>query len=157
MSLLESLPKPEADNCIIDFAGITKVLPHRFPFLLVDRVIEMELEKTIVVTKNVSFNEPFFQGHFPEDPVMPGVLQTEAMAQAGCILIALSYEEETKGKRPAFMGVDSARFKRPVRPGDVLTITATMEKWRRGIATWSAVITVDGKVAASATLMATMV
>jgi len=160
MSILETLPKPQAKNCLLDYAAILQLLPHRFPFLLIDRVLSFEpdAEKAkITCLKNVSFNEPYFMGHFPGDPVMPGVLQVEAMAQAGCILAYLKFEEESKGKRPAFMGVDGCRFRRAVRPGDVLRIEAELEEFRRGI------ISFDGKIfagedrVAEAKLKATMV
>jgi len=156
MSLLDTLPKPEAEGCVIDFAGIRKLLPHRYPFLLVDRVLEVEPGVRLVAHKNVSFNEPYFQGHFPEEPVMPGVLQVEAMAQAMGILMLLA-DETLADKRPAFMGVDECRFRRPVRPGDVLEIRVELEKMRRGIGVCKAEIFCDGVLVSNATLTATMV
>lgn len=157
MSLIDDLPKSEKKNVALDYASILKILPHRYPFLLVDAVKEYELGKTLVGLKNVSFNEPFFQGHFPSDPVMPGVLQVEAMAQTGAILMYLSYEKENVGKRPAFMGVDACRFRRPVRPGDTLEIRTEIIKYRRGIGTLQGQILVDGDVACDAQIMAMMV
>ncbi|NLB64261.1 MAG: 3-hydroxyacyl-ACP dehydratase FabZ [Fibrobacter sp.] len=157
MSLLESLPKPEKEGAIVDFAGILELLPHRYPFLLVDKVISLDEEtKTIVCQKNVSFNEPFFSGHFPQEPVMPGVLQVEAMAQAGCVMMYLLHEEN-KDKRPAFMGVDNCRFRKPVRPGDILTIEATETRYRRGLGTLNARVSVDGVLVSECTIMAMMV
>jgi 3-hydroxyacyl-[acyl-carrier-protein] dehydratase len=158
MSILDELGKTERTSCIIDFAGITKLLPHRYPFLLVDKILEYDQEaQTMVGQKNVTFNEPFFQGHFPEEPVMPGVLQIEAMAQTGCILMYLLHESETLGKRPAFMGVDACRFRKPVRPGDVLRIQVKEVKWRRNIGTIECKILCEDDVVSDATLMATMV
>lgn len=158
MSLLEELPKSEKPNYLLDFAAITKMLPHRYPFLFVDGIRSYDAdEKKIIGQKNVSFNEPFFQGHFPEEPVMPGVIQVETMAQVGCIMMYLLHEDESAGKRPAFMGVDTCRFRKPVRPGDVLVVEAVETKWRRSIGTLEARILVNDVVVSQATLMATMV
>ncbi len=144
-------------NFILDYAAILKLLPHRFPFLLVDGIIALEKEKNIVGQKNVSFNEPFFSGHFPADPVMPGVLQIEALAQVSCILVALSYPEDSAGKRPAFAGIEECRFRKPVRPGHVLTLKAELEKYRRGFAVLRASAEADGQVVAEAIIKASMV
>lgn len=157
MSLLESLPKSNDPTCLYDYAAVQQILPHRYPFLFIDKIVEMELGKRIVCQKNVTFNEPFFQGHFPGDPVMPGVIQVEAMAQAGCMLILLSHEAENVGKRPAFMGVDECRFRRPVRPGDVLRIEAEILKYRRGIGQLSAKTYVGDILVSECLAMATMV
>lgn len=157
MNFLDKLPKPEKNDCIIDFAGIREILPHRYPFLFIDKVISFDAEtKTVVAQKNVSFNEPYFQGHFPEEPVMPGVIQIEAMAQAGVIMEFMIRADEIEGKRPAFMGVDSCRFRRPVRPGDVLIIEVKELKYRRGIISMETKITVGDDIVANAILMATM-
>lgn len=158
MSLIDTLPKPEKTGAVLDFAAILKLLPHRYPFLLVDKVISFETgtPNKIICQKNVTFNEPFFNGHFPAEPVMPGVLQVEAMAQAGCIMMYLCHDEN-QGKRPAFMGVDACRFRKPVRPGDVLTIECEEEKYRRGIGTMKATVKVGDELVAEATLMAMMV
>ena len=158
MNKLEDLlGKSENPDFILDFAAILKLLPHRYPFLLVDGIISLEKEKSIVGQKNVSFNEPFFSGHFPSEPVMPGVLQIEALAQVSCILIALSYPEESQGKRPAFAGIEEARFRKPVRPGNVLTLKAELEKYRRGFAVLKASAEVGGQVVAEAIIKASMV
>jgi 3-hydroxyacyl-[acyl-carrier-protein] dehydratase len=157
MSILEKLTPPQAPDCIMDYAAIQELLPHRYPFLFIDRVNSFNGTDTVVCQKNVSFNEPFFAGHFPNEPVMPGVIQIEAMAQAACVLIYLCYSEENVGKRPAFMGVNEARFRKPVRPGDILTISATVEKYRRGIGTVACVVKVGDVVVSDCTLMATMV
>jgi 3-hydroxyacyl-[acyl-carrier-protein] dehydratase len=142
---------------VVDYAGILKVLPHRFPFLLIDGVTAFEAGKALVGVKNVSFGEPFFSGHFPQDPVMPGVLQIEALAQASCLLVALSFPEDAAGKRPAFAGINEARFRKPVRPGHVLTLHAELEKYRRGFATLKTRAEIDGEVAAEAGIVAAMV
>lgn len=149
--------KPQGPKFVIDYAGILKALPHRFPFLLIDGVTAFEKGKSLTGIKNVSFNEPFFSGHFPEDPVMPGVLQVEALAQACCILVALSFPEDAAGKRPAFAGVNEARFRKPVRPGHVLTLHAELEKYRRGFATLKTRAEIDGELAAEAGILAVMV
>lgn len=138
----------------MDIQKITSLLPHRYPFLLVDRVIEVEPGQRLVGIKNVTFNEPFFQGHFPEKPVMPGVLIIEALAQATGLLAMES--EEVAGKAIYYLvGVDRARFKRPVVPGDQLQLDVTVSKQRRGIWTFSGKATVEGAVCASAEIMCT--
>lgn len=155
--ILETLPKSENPKFILDFAGILKVLPHRYPFLFVDGITAFEKAKSITGIKNVSFNEPFFAGHFPGEPVMPGVLQIEALAQVSCILVFLSYPEESAGKRPAFAGIEEVRFRRPVRPGQVLTLTGELDKYRRGFAVIKAKAEIEGDLAAEAIIKASMV
>ena len=141
----------------MDIVEIQQYLPHRYPFLLVDRVLECEPGKQIVAIKNVTFNEPFFAGHFPKLPIMPGVLIIEAMAQAAAILAF-----KTAGRLPSddalvyFLGIDDARFKRPVTPGDQLTFTARIERNIKGVWKFAAEATVDGKLAAEAKMMCTM-
>ncbi|MCE5231404.1 3-hydroxyacyl-ACP dehydratase FabZ [bacterium] len=127
----------------LDVNAIREILPHRYPFLLVDRVIEMVEGQSIVAIKCLSVNEPFFQGHFPQLPVMPGVLQIEALAQAGAIL-GLSMAEN-RGKIAYLTGADEFKFRRPVVPGDVLTLTVTMEKYRRGFGRAKGVASVNGE------------
>lgn len=153
----ESLPKSENPKFILDFAGILRILPHRYPFLLVDGITAFEKGRSIAGVKNVSFNEPFFAGHFPSEPVMPGVLQIEALAQLACILVSLSYPEETAGKRPAFAGIEEARFRRPVRPGHVLSLSGELDKYRRGFAVVKAKAEIDRDLAAEAVIKASMV
>jgi beta-hydroxyacyl-ACP dehydratase FabZ len=155
---LESdLENPDLPGAPLDFAGILATLPHRFPFLYVDKVESWIPKKSIRAAKNVSFNDPFFQGHFPSEPVMPGVIQIEALAQACCLLMVLSYPEEGKGKRPAFAGIEECRFRLPVRPGDVLVLEAEFEKFRRGFATFTTRAKVGGQVASEARIIATLV
>ena len=133
---------------------IMEMLPHRYPFLLVDRIDEIVPGERIVGTKNVTINEPFFQGHFPGHPIMPGVLIVEAMAQVGGVF-ALASDDENQGKVTYFVGIDKAKFRRPVRPGDVLRFELALIGSRRGIYTFEAKALVDGKVVAEAELKAT--
>ena len=138
---------------VLQEADIRRILPHRYPFLLIDRVVEVEPGKRVRAYKNVSVNEPFFQGHFPDRPVMPGVLVIEAMAQAGGILAHES--EPDLEPKPLFylVGVDEARFRRPVRPGDRLDIELSVEKVRRGMWRYAGKAYVGDKLAASAIIM----
>lgn len=135
---------------MIGIKEIMEVIPHRPPFLLIDKIIEVEEGKKVVAQKCVTMNEPFFVGHFPGEPVMPGVLIIEALAQAGAYAI-LSLEEN-KGKIAFFGAIKDAKFKRVVKPGDVLTLTTEIIKMRGPIGVGSAVATVDGEVCATATL-----
>ncbi|WP_420225648.1 3-hydroxyacyl-ACP dehydratase FabZ [Pigmentiphaga litoralis] len=141
----------------MDIKGILEHLPHRYPMLLVDRVLECVPGESITAIKNVSFNEPFFTGHFPHHPVMPGVLILEAMAQAAAITSFTA-----AGKKPDektvyyFVGIDAARFKRPVVPGDQLRMELKVERVSRGIVKYKGKALVDGQVAAEAELMCTV-
>ena len=139
----------------IDVIKIQSILPHRYPFLLVDRVIELEPNKRIRAIKNVTINEPFFQGHFPGHPVMPGVLVVEAMAQAGGLLTQLSLEETPEKSEKLFylVKVDNARFSKMVVPGDQLDIEVVLKRTIRNMAMYECVARVDGKVAASADIL----
>lgn len=132
---------------------IANILPHRYPFLLVDRVIELESGKRIVALKNVTTNEPFFQGHFPGHPVMPGVLIVEALAQASGLLIGLSDAGESRGKLFYLVKVDNARFSRPVCPGDQLRLEVQLKRLIRGMGIFIARALVDGQEVASCELM----
>ncbi|HEX2953184.1 MAG TPA: 3-hydroxyacyl-ACP dehydratase FabZ [Bacillota bacterium] len=135
----------------MDIGEIKKLLPHRYPFLLVDRVLEYEPNRRIVAIKNVTANEEFFNGHFPQKPVMPGVLIIESLAQvAGLAMLA---EEEHRGKIPYFTGIDSARFRRPVIPGDQLRLEVEVLRIKGNFGRAAAKATVDGQVVAEAELM----
>ncbi len=134
----------------IEAAEIMRIIPHRYPFLLVDRVVELEPGKRVVAIKNVTANEPQFTGHFPERPIMPGVLMVEAMAQAGAVAV-LSLPEYA-GKLALFAGIDECRFRRTVVPGDTLRMEVTLEKLRGMFGRARAVASVDGDVATEATI-----
>jgi 3-hydroxyacyl-[acyl-carrier-protein] dehydratase len=139
----------------VDVIKIQSLLPHRYPFLLVDRVIELEPHKRIRAIKNVTINEPFFQGHFPGHPVMPGVLVVEAMAQVGGLLTQLSLEEAPEKSEKLFylVKVDNARFSKMVVPGDQLDIEVILKRTIRNMAMYECTARVDGKVAASAEIL----
>ncbi len=140
----------------IDIGRILELIPHRYPFLLVDRIVEIERRKRVQAIKNVTFNEPFFQGHFPGAPVMPGVLIIESMAQAAAVLILLEVDDRDK-KLVYFTGIDECRFRRPVTPGDVLTIDVDVQRLRPRAAKVRGVARVDGELAAEATLLCAMI
>lgn len=140
---------------MIDINEIMRHLPHRYPFLLIDRIEELEVGEKIVALKNVTINEPFFQGHFPGHPIMPGVLIVEAMAQAGGIL-AFKSEPEAEDKLVFFMGIDKAKFRKPVLPGDQVRLTLQVIKRRRAIWSFKGEAFVDGKLVAEAELLATI-
>lgn len=142
---------------IMDIHQILKRLPHRYPILLVDRVVEMEKNQRILALKNVTINEPFFMGHFPHRPVMPGVLILEAMAQAAALLSFASADQDPGEDTVVyFAGIDGARFKRPVEPGDQLMLEAQIDRAKAGIFKYSAKATVGGDLVAEAMLMCTM-
>ncbi|MBI3222361.1 MAG: 3-hydroxyacyl-ACP dehydratase FabZ [Nitrosomonadales bacterium] len=141
----------------MDIHEILENLPHRYPFLLVDRVLELEPGKNIVALKNVTINEPFFPGHYPHHPVMPGVLIIEAMAQVAALLSFRSMEAKPDEKSVYyFAGIDGARFKRPVSPGDQLIFKVELTRSMRGVFKFKAVAEVDGQLAAEAELMCTV-
>jgi len=133
---------------MLDAQKIKEIIPHRYPFLLVDKVTEMEEGKRVVGLKNVTINEPFFQGHFPEYPVMPGVLILEALAQVGAI--AVLDMEQNKGKIGFLAGVDKCRFKRQVQPGDQLRLEVEILRMKGPIGKGKGIATIDGKVACEA-------
>lgn len=142
---------------IMDINEIKQYLPHRYPFLLVDRVLELEPGKRIKALKNVSANEEFFQGHFPHFPVMPGVLIIEALAQAAALLSFKSMDKKLDDKSVYyFVGIDGARFKRPIVPGDTLTLEAEILNERRGLVKFAARALVGEVVACEAELLCTM-
>ncbi|MBL8515577.1 MAG: 3-hydroxyacyl-ACP dehydratase FabZ [Betaproteobacteria bacterium] len=140
----------------MDIEEIKRYLPHRYPLLLLDRVVEFEADTRIVAIKNVTVNEPFFQGHFPHYAVMPGVLIIEAMAQAACFLSLRSSGQENDGSSVYyFVGIDGARFKKPVVPGDQLHLEVALLGSKRGLFKYSGVAKVDGQVVSEAELMCT--
>jgi len=141
---------------LLDVNKIMEYLPHRYPFLLVDRVVGLEPGKSLTGIKNVTFNEPFFQGHFPQKPIFPGVLIVEALAQATGLLAFATEGEAPDGSIFYLVAVDNARFKQPVVPGDQLILHAEFVKSSRGVWKFTTQAKVDGKVVASADLMCAM-
>ena len=141
---------------ILDTIGIQKILPHRYPFLMVDAILEMERMKRIVGVKNVSITEDYFKGHFPGKPIMPGVLIIEAMAQTGGLLLLQEVPDREK-KLLYFVAVDDARFRRPVVPGEQLRLEVTVISWRGNFCKLQGQASVNGELAAEATLMCKMV
>ena len=139
----------------LDIGRVMAALPHRYPMLLVDRVEELILDRSIVAIKAVSMNEQFFQGHFPGAPVMPGVLQIEALAQCGAIL-ALREFEDRDSKIPFFSGIDSCRFRRPVVPGDTLRLEVTALRTGSKVQKMHGIASVDGKTTAEAEILCIM-
>jgi 3-hydroxyacyl-[acyl-carrier-protein] dehydratase len=149
---------PVVEKKTLDIVEIMAILPHRYPFLLIDRVIEMEARTRVVAIKNVSMNEPHFPGHFPDFPVMPAVLQVEAMAQAGGALLLGEYTAEERAEKLMFFtGIENARFRRPVTPGDVLRIEVTVENWRSRAVKMRGECTVEGKLVSEAVFTAQLV
>ena len=141
----------------LDINGIKEYLPHRYPLLLVDRVLDVELGKRITAIKNVTVNEEFFNGHFPHKPVMPGVLMIEALAQTAAILSFMTMNvKPDENSVVYFVGIDNARFKRPVEPGDQLVMEVEILRQARGIWKYKATASVDGKVAVEGDLMCTI-
>jgi 3-hydroxyacyl-[acyl-carrier-protein] dehydratase len=147
---------PVVAKVTLDINDIQKLLPHRFPFLLIDRIIDLERKKRIVAIKNVTFNEPFFAGHFPGAPVMPGVLIVEAMAQAGGALLFTEVEDR-ESKLVLFTGIERAKFRRPVVPGDQLRIEVEVRVWRGNAGRMDGVAYVGDKRAAEATVSCRLV
>ena len=137
----------------LDVHAIQELLPHRYPFLLVDRVVEFEAHKRVLAYKNVTCNEPFFNGHFPGQPVMPGVLVVEALAQAGGLLTQLSHQSGTDGKLFYLIKIDGAKFSRMVVPGDRLELEVTLKRVIRNMAMYSGIARVDGEQAACAEIL----
>lgn len=141
---------------MIEIREIMNLLPHRYPFLLVDKVLEMEEDKRIVSIKNVSINEPFFQGHFPGSPIMPGVLLIEAMAQTWGILVLSSEREKGGSKNVLFLGIDKARFRKPVYPGDQVRFELEALHFKRPVWKFKGKAFVEETLVAEAELMATI-
>jgi len=139
-----------------DIHKIMELLPHRYPFLMVDRVLELVRGERVTAVKNVSINEPFFQGHFPVEPIMPGVLILEALGQAGGILAFDALPEESRGIPVYFMGMDKVKFRKPVVPGDQLVLDVRVLKTRGKVIKLAGIARVDDQVVAEAELMATL-
>lgn len=149
--MADSTQEPEG---MVDIHRIMEMIPHRYPFLMVDRVVDVIKDTSAVGVKNVSANEPFFQGHFPQRPVMPGVLIIEAMAQTAAVLVVETLGKNSEGKLVYFMSVDGARFRRPVEPGDQLELHVRKERSRGPVWKFSAEGKVAGKLVAEATYSA---
>ncbi|MGI4976281.1 MAG: 3-hydroxyacyl-ACP dehydratase FabZ [Janthinobacterium lividum] len=151
------IPADEAAHEVgetVDIARIMRAIPHRYPLLMIDRVLEMKLGRSAIGVKNVTMNEPFFQGHFPGHPVMPGVLIIEAMAQTAAVLVVETLGPDAQGKIVYFMSIEGAKFRRPVVPGDQLRIHIIKERSRGSVWKFHAVARVDGVSVAEATYAA---
>lgn len=148
----QSLARTEVGTA--DILQIMELIPHRYPFLMVDKVVDIVLDEAATGIKNVSINEPHFQGHFPAQPVMPGVLIIEAMAQTAAVLVVETLQRAAAGKLVYFMTVDEARFRRPVFPGDTLKVRVTKIRHRGSVWKFRSEATVDGNVKAQATFSA---
>lgn len=146
-----------SNETLFDIREIMDMLPHRYPFLLVDRVLEFESHVRLLAMKNVTMNEPFFQGHFPGLPVMPGVLILEALAQAGAFFVMKSLDEPVEDNLFLFTGLDKVKFRKPVVPGDQLILDVVFEKKKMNIWRMHAAATVDGKVACQGVFSAAIV
>lgn len=149
--------QPQKDIMELDAARIMQLLPHRYPFLLIDKVRDIVAGESAVGIKNVTINEPFFSGHFPGHPVMPGVLIVEAMAQTAAAMVVVSMEDDPDGKLVYFMAIDNARFRKPVVPGDVLEIHVTKKQQRRTVWKFESIAKVDDAVVAEANYTAMIV
>ena len=144
----------EQAGLTLDVERIMKMIPHRYPFLMIDRVVDVIADASAIGIKNVTINEPFFQGHFPQHPVMPGVIIIEAMAQTAAILVVHTLDAAAEGKLVYFMTIENARFRWPVAPGDQLRIHVTKERNRGTVWKFSGEAKVDGKTVAEATYSA---
>jgi len=138
----------------LDILQIMELLPHRYPFLLIDKLVDLIPNESAVGIKNVTFNEPFFQGHFPGRPIMPGVLIIEAMAQTSAVLVVQTLGPQSKGRLVYFMTIENAKFRRPVVPGDQLRVHVTKQRQRGNVWKFSGVARVDGVAVAEATYAA---
>ena len=143
-----------AEDVVIDIEKIVEMIPHRYPFLMIDRVTDLVPEVSAIGHKNVTINEPHFQGHFPTKPVMPGVLIVEAMAQTSAVLVVHSLGGNTEGKLVYFMSVENAKFRRPVQPGDVVKIHVQTKQHRKSVWKFDGVAKVDEQTVAEATFTA---
>ena len=142
------------ENTFIDIEKIVEMIPHRYPFLMIDRVSDLVPEESAVGYKNVTINEPHFQGHFPSKPIMPGVLIIEAMAQTSAVLVVHTLGGEAEGKLVYFMSVENAKFRRPVQPGDVMKIYVNTKQHRKAVWKFDGVAKVDEQIVAESTFTA---
>ncbi|MFV1849868.1 MAG: 3-hydroxyacyl-ACP dehydratase FabZ [Thalassospira sp.] len=138
----------------VDIQRILEMIPHRYPFLLIDKVVDINVGESATGIKNVTMNEPQFTGHFPQQPIMPGVLIVESMAQTAAILVVQTLGADAEGKLVYFMSIDNARFRKPVTPGDVMHIHVTKKQSRGPVWKFESQVTVDGQVVAEATIAA---
>jgi 3-hydroxyacyl-[acyl-carrier-protein] dehydratase len=152
-----SAPEPGTRLPDVDYAGVLRMLPHRFPMLMVDRVVDLVAHESAVGVKNVTFNEPFFPGHFPSDPIMPGVLLVEALGQTAAVLMVASLGTDTSDKSVYFMAIDGARFRRPVRPGDEVRLAVRLQKARLGVWRFAGQAMIGGHMASEAEFSAKLV
>jgi 3-hydroxyacyl-[acyl-carrier-protein] dehydratase len=150
-------PEPGTSLDDVDHAGVMQALPHRYPMLMVDRVTQLIAHQSAVGIKNVSFNEPHFAGHFPHDPIMPGVLIIEALGQTAGVLMVRSLGTDTRGVSVYFMAIDEARFRRPVRPGDQLQLAVELDRAKLGVWRFKGRALVEGKMVAEASFSARLV
>jgi 3-hydroxyacyl-[acyl-carrier-protein] dehydratase len=159
MDVMENQDRPAQTGAAeatktIDIGRITQMIPHRYPFLMIDRVVDLVSGESCVGIKNVTINEPFFQGHFPQRPVMPGVLVIEAMAQTAAVIVVEKLGAESEGRLVYFMTIEEARFRRPIGPGDQVRIHCRKERSRGNVWKFSAEARVDGTLCAEATYSA---
>ncbi len=147
-------PKPVSELGVADIHRVLAMIPHRYPMLMVDRVVDLVADKSATGIKNVTANEPYFQGHFPSRPVMPGVMIIEAMAQTAAVLVVHTLGDQTEGKLVYFMSIDKARFRKPVEPGDTMRIHVTREHHRGNVWKFSAQAKVEGELVAEASCTA---
>jgi 3-hydroxyacyl-[acyl-carrier-protein] dehydratase len=147
-------PKPVSELGVADIHRVLAMIPHRYPMLMVDRVVDLVADKSATGIKNVTANEPYFQGHFPSRPVMPGVMIVEAMAQTAAVLVVHTLGDQTEGKLVYFMSIDKARFRKPVEPGDTMRIHVTREHHRGNVWKFSAQAKVEGELVAEASCTA---
>ncbi|MAG97653.1 MAG: 3-hydroxyacyl-[acyl-carrier-protein] dehydratase FabZ [Rhodospirillaceae bacterium] len=147
-------PKPVSELGVADIHRVLAMIPHRYPMLMVDRVVDLVTDKSATGIKNVTANEPYFQGHFPSRPVMPGVMIVEAMAQTAAVLVVHTLGDQTEGKLVYFMSIDKARFRKPVEPGDTMRIHVTREHHRGNVWKFSAQAKVEGELVAEASCTA---
>ena len=147
---MDEQPRKPSEVAPIDVMRIMEMIPHRYPFLLIDRVVELEIDKSAVGIKNVTINDSFFQGHFPRQPIMPGVLIVEAMAQTAAVLVVQTLDGTAAGKLVYFMTIDEARFRKPVSPGDTMKIHVDKLRSRGNVWKFSGEARVEGTLVASA-------